>query len=243
MTEPQPYVYKIYKLTNPNNNYVYIGSTRTSLQKRLIDHRSRFQRGVAGTLHLCKLFGDNKYDVKINFLDEITISPLKTETEARIIANSFEDKHIQYATILCELNKLQEKPFEIVINKNKAYRAIDCLKQYHKKRYAENREKLIEYQREYCKRTAEKRRKYARERYRKMKEGTWKPREGKYDYNRRDDSIDCECGGKYTPKNKNHHFKTKIHLFYEAKMDWLMNVDISMNYNDFNTLHHHAPPE
>lgn len=34
---------------------------------------------------------------------------------------------------------------------------------------------------------------------------------------RAENSIDCDCGGRYTPKNKSKHMKTKKHRDYEER--------------------------
>ena len=86
------------------------------------------------------------------------------------------------------------------VNKNSACGVdIEKRKEHHKKYWAKNKDKIAERQAEY---------------YLKKKE-KYKLRESKRPviYN------DCECGGRYTNKNKSTHFKSKKHTKYMVNKD------------------------
>ena len=100
------------------------------------------------------------------------------------------------------------------MNSRRAFRTTDDLikdriinkekkAEYDKEYCAENKEKKAEYDKEYCAENKEKKAELARKYYEKNKE----------EINMK---FECECGGKYTRRNKSGHFKCKKH------QDWLL---------------------
>ena len=81
------------------------------------------------------------------------------------------------------------------LNCNKSYTTEEDRKEYNKEYREKNKDKIKEYREE----NKEKRKEYNEKNKDKIKD-------------KANEKINCECGGKYTRRNKASHFKSKKHL-------------------------------
>lgn len=86
-------VYKIYKCTNTINGKIYIGYTKKSLQKRIIEHRCSAKNGSDYFLHKAiRKYGEE------NFLWEVILESKDQE----FILNQMESHFIEKYNCFCE---------------------------------------------------------------------------------------------------------------------------------------------
>ena len=86
--------------------------------------------------------------------------------------------------------------------------------------YEENRDKKLEYQKKYREQNKEeinqKHKKYREQNKEKINEINKKYNQEHKEQikEKMNKQFNCECGGKYTPRNKARHFKSKLHQTY-----------------------------
>jgi hypothetical protein len=204
-------VYKIHCLEEGKNK-IYIGCTIQTLCKRMSGHRKEFTRWKNGLtkdkLTSFILFDEYGPQHCVITLIENVQAISKEELLARerfyIDANE------------C-VNRKYIQPTEEEMSKRRERR-----KQYIKEYYENNKEEILQKNREYNLTKADKESlKKSREKWRKNNKDKTKKyyNEHKEDFNKRSYEnsikrkkfIDCECGGRYSNLHKSTHFKTKMH--------------------------------
>ena len=159
---------KIYKISSPQCEKFYIGSTTQKLNIRLSIHKSSYKRYIEKGIGSCfTSFEVVKFDdCIIELVKNVNCNSKKEleKIEGECIKEQYDrilNKRIEGRTYKewCEINKDKMKEYREA-NKNKI-----------KEHYENNKEKLHE-------------------------------------------KFDCECGGKYTFKNKALHAKTQKHQLY-----------------------------
>jgi len=151
---------KIYALSSPHTNLLYIGSTCMSLGLRLRNHQELYKQFIKGSHNrkcsAFKLFELGFDDVRIETIDECEDicckKALLKKERFWIENNNCVNKNIPSRTAL-ESSKAHY------------YNHIEEKKQY----YIDNREKRIQYAKDYIKANQEKYNEYQRERRIKMK--------------------------------------------------------------------------
>jgi len=196
---------KIYKLTSSQTDKVYIGSTITSLDDRFSKHKCHYKSWLKSQMNKITSYDLLQYtDVKIELIKEFpceTKKELEKEEGKLILDNNCVNKHVAGRTktetdrIYRHKNKERiNETARIYWNKNK-----EKIKERKKKYVEANKEKIKEYYKEYVEANKERLKEYRKEYVEANKE-------------REKEKFTCECGGKYTYKNKSQHFKSKKHL-------------------------------
>ena len=190
---------KVYKLIdNTENQYYYIGSTTTSLAKRLWKHKQHGKEHPHQKVY--KYFNSIDWNARIILISEHCLEnkdQLRRE-EDNVIKEVLNDKKC--------LNSKRE--FTTKEEKQESYKQyyVKIKQQYHQvnKNYREkNKDKIEERMKPY--REAHKKEK---QEYDKMY------REKNKEKLREKESVihNCKCGGTYTDKHKSVHEKSKKHL-------------------------------
>jgi hypothetical protein len=180
-------VYRIYKITSPTTNNVYIGSTKCSLRKRLGEHYSDFKaynRRSASRKRYC-----TSYEIIKNgdaIITELHNFTARDRNEVLKVEGTWIS-----ATENC-------------INKIIAGRTPQ---EYSKVYYWNNKEQLNKINKEYRTENKQQLKIKKREYNRINKEQINKKRSVK---------CECECGKSYTKRHKARHMKTKYHILYES---------------------------
>ena len=164
---------KIYKISSSQCDKFYIGSTIQTLKERLQLHKIAYKRYIKNKIkYYMSSFDIVKFDDTIIEL----VKDVKCENKKEL--DRIEGKYI-------------EEYYDKILNKNIAGQTK---KEYNKKYYEENKDKISKHNNEYNK-------KYYEENKDKILEI-------------RKEKFDCECGGKYTKEHKSHHERTKIHKLF-----------------------------
>jgi len=187
MTDDKKYDYFIYKLYNPDCDYVYVGSTRNMTQRKK-NHKSN-----------CNNVNGEKYNLKV----------YKTIRDN----DGFENWFMVILEVMPDVTKMtaemQEDTYRMQLNATmnsmRATRGLMTLQEYHKQRYIDNKEHYQEYSkqryidnREYCN-------EYQKQYYQNNIERISAKQTQK---------TDCECGGKYSHRHKSTHIKSNKHQTY-----------------------------
>jgi len=228
---------KIYTIRSYQTDDLYIGSTTQTLTKRLSTHKSNFKRWKNGKYSYTSSYDIIKYgDAYIELLELFPCS-CKMELcrrEGELI-RSMDCLNKRIAGRTDKEYRDENK------DKLKEYREEnkDKTKEYDKEYYQENKDKRKEQQKEYCEANKDKlkikKREYReankdkikdklKEYYEANKEKLKIQAKKYYEANkeqskeysqankeRLNHKINCECGGKYTYKNKSTHFKSQKH--------------------------------
>ena len=223
---------KIYKITNNVNDEIYIGSTVQSLNKRFIKHKTHYKmflNGKYNNISCFKLF--DKYGIDNCFIELIESYPCETKKdlekrEGILIKNNNSVNRIIVGRTKKEYiedNKEKIKKYqEDYINNNK-----EKIKDYHEVYYKDNKDKIKKYQED----NKEKIKDY-QEVYKNNNKEKIKKYQEDYKNNNKDkinQKNNCECGGRYTNKNKSTHLKSKKHQNYLKQQQQTIN-----NYNNCN---------
>ena len=182
---------KIYILKSPQTDKIYIGSTTRTLNDRLIDHRSQYNKFMNNKLkHKSSSIELMKYDdIYIELIKEIQCTKkelLKVEGE-EIRRNNKAVNIISYDKIFDKSKQEYMKKYMLEYRKTDKYKIITKQNSTENSRKArQNYEKT-----EICKQYR-----------RKQKEM------------RREIKTVCPCGGKYSLVHKARHFKSKLHENY-----------------------------
>lgn len=182
---------RVYKLTSPHTDLVYVGSTVETLNERLRKHRNHYSAGSG--CGSCELFKFGEYDVETELLEEIEIEH-KYDPKRRKCEQKWMD---------CTKNKCN------ILNAdhNNALENKEKSKQKSIKYYQEHREDILNYHKEHYLKNKE-----------KVKQQTKQYRlENKEKINQRaNEKISCECGFVGSRRNIARHRKSKKHQDYVA---------------------------
>ena len=91
---------RIYKLTSPHTDRVYVGSTVQTLNRRLHEHRSDYN--LYQDCSSCELLKLGEYDVKIELLEEIEIEHTRELKRKRC-----EQKWIDCTENICNIRRAE----------------------------------------------------------------------------------------------------------------------------------------
>ena len=176
---------KVYKIIdNTENQFYYIGSTRTTLAKRLWKHKQHAKEHPEQKIY--KYFNSINWNVRIILINEFNLQnndQLRRE-EDNVIKNCLQDSkclntHRAYTTN--EEKSLYHNAY------NKDYEKISKIIEYRNKYRLEHKNEKSEYDQKYRELTKEKR-------------------------NKRDKTLEtCGCGAITQHGNLTHHFHTKKH--------------------------------
>jgi hypothetical protein len=185
------YEYFIYKLYNPDCDYVYVGSTR-DFTTRKSKHKSD-----------CNNVNSEKYNFKV----------YKTIRDN----DGFENWHMVILEIMPDVTKLeaemQEDCYRVdlnaTMNSQRATRGLMTLQEYHKQHnkqyYQDNKETIQQYKKQHYQDNRE-----------QLKEQSKQYRiDNKEQVNEKaKQKCYCDCGGRYTYSCKGRHLQTKKHKSY-----------------------------
>jgi hypothetical protein len=180
---------KIYKIVCNETGKIYIGSTtKKTLAMRLAQHVCNYKSFLSGGSNFTTSFDiikNNNYDIIL-----IELCPCNTKDELH-----------QKERYFIENNECVNKVIP-----------LRTQKEWAKSNYEENKNEIIEKNKEHYHNNKEK---YIL--YRSQNKEQLKARNKAYDEKRKEkmcEKHECFCGGKYTTKNKIHHFKTKMHKYF-----------------------------
>ena len=153
---------KIYKIIDKNNEYYYIGSTTSSLSKRLSEHKNKSTTDINRPLykHFLKIGWD---DAKILLLEEHKLENRNQQLkeEDRVIQMYKNDEkclnclRCYTGLTIAEYRKdYYDRSINVRLQKGKEYyvQNSDKIKEYQKKYNSENKTKVSERQKQYyCK--------------------------------------------------------------------------------------------
>jgi hypothetical protein len=196
------YEYFIYKLYNPDCDFIYVGSTR-DFTARKNKHKSD-----------CNNVNGEKYNYKV----------YKTIREH----DGFENWFMVVLEVMPDVTKLeaemQEDTYRVQLNATmntyRATRGLMTEQEYNKQHYIENREHYLEYQKQHYIENRETI--LARVKQYKIdnREAVLEGHKQYYKNNierisaKQTQKTDCECGGKYAHRHKSTHIKSKKHQSY-----------------------------
>jgi GIY-YIG catalytic domain len=120
---------RIYRIENKINNLIYIGSTVQLLYKRMANHRNDANKGYQTNLHraMRHLGYHNFYIILIKEIQCTDLDIARLEEQV-------------------EINRYDEK---ILLNENAALDSNAYKREYRKRFYQQNKERLCAYQRQY----------------------------------------------------------------------------------------------
>lgn len=147
---------RIYRLYNQKLNLAYIGKTQQELDKRLAQHKNANTRKAKNKYNASseELFKEG--DVEIELLEEIDINCYDDKIK---LTNLEKDYILKYKCVNKTLPFASTIPF---IDDKKEY-----MRQYAKYNYRKNKEKILDYQRDYNSKNMDKIKAYQKQ-YRKM---------------------------------------------------------------------------
>jgi hypothetical protein len=179
---------KIYRVVCSETDRQYIGSTCSTLVKRLSHHKKKSNSCMT------KDFIDGKIFLIEDYPCERKEQLLMRE---RFYMESMECVNLKRPIVtkeeeLKEKKEYRQKNKEHISNQKKAY-------------YHDNKDHLLKKQKEYCEKNKEKIKQYHKEYQKNNKEQLSKKRKV---------NFDCECGGKYQHSDKAKHIKTNKHQAY-----------------------------
>ena len=194
---------KIYCIRSFQTDKVYVGSTVETLSSRMSKHRYCYKKFLNGKFHYISSFEILKYDdCYIELIKSCSCSSRSEllREEGRIIRE-----------IDCVNKQIAGRTKKEWNNDNQEIRAVKQ-KEYNKT----HKEKIAVQRKEYLKNNKEKISVSSKKNYQNNKE-IRKEYQKTYNENNKEkinEKFNCECGGKYTHKNKLQHFKTKLHQDY-----------------------------
>ena len=192
---------KIYKLVCDNTPIVYYGSTISSLEHRLNEHR---RSNCCSSLELFQLG-----NVSIELVEEYPCNSRKELQARERIYIEFMLKNFNHKIICNKYIPGRTRAEWRIDNRDSIkdyYKANrDVINKKQKEYYKANRDTLKERSREYHKANREKKNEHSKVYHKENRETINKKQREKFD---------CECGGRYTRSGKARHMKTKKHLAY-----------------------------
>ena len=182
---------KIYAIRSSSTDKYYIGSTATTLCKRLYQHKNKKNTSSAEIT----AFGDA-------YIELIELFPCGSKIEL----NKRE-------------GELQREMKASIVNKYFAHTSPEQRKEQQAEYYAEhveeNRAIKAEYRAEHKEEQAEYRAEHKEEI--KEKQAEYRTKHKEEIKEKKSVNHDCECGGKYTHGHKSRHIKSKLHQTYLAQ--------------------------
>ncbi len=181
------YEYFIYKLYNPDCDFIYVGSTR-DMTARKNKHKSD-----------CNNVNNKKYNLKV----------YKTIREH----NGWDEWFMVVLEVMPDVTKMtaemQEDAYRVQLNATMNSKRASCggisIEEYNKQRYIDNRETILARVNQYQIDNKEAISKQKRQHYQDNREQILEKAYQKHD---------CLCGGKYTLQNKSKHLRTQKHKSY-----------------------------
>lgn len=184
---------KIYKIISSKTDNIYIGSTIKSLTQRLCGHYNDIKKSI--NMSSGEIL---KYDDATIVLIEDYPCECKTELLTR--------ERFYIETLPNVIN------IQIPTRTKKEYRQDnkEYFIEYGKKYRQDNREHGNEYSRKYYQNNREYHKEIAKKYRQDNKESISK---------KRNETFNCDCGGKYTRGGKSQHFKTQKHKDYIGALE------------------------
>ena len=182
---------KIYRVVCSETNRQYIGSTASTLVKRLHQHKLKNNKCM------CKDFIEPKIFLIEDYPCQRKEQLLMRE---RYFMESMECVNMRRPIITKE-------------------EELERIKQYKKELYQKNKEQINQKSKEYRENNKESILKYNKECYEKNKELINQKHKEYYEKNKEKlkEKIECECGGKYSYGAKSKHLKTNKHQKFIRK--------------------------
>ena len=183
---------KIYKIVDNTNNNIYIGSTCKTLNKRLSQHKCNYKLFLKGVYNNVRSFDIIKNgDYQIELLENCDI---KTKQELLTREKYYIENNVCLNKVIpgrtdkeLRINNQDYHKQYYIANKDKIKKYYIANKDKIKDYYDVNKDKIIEYKKR------------------------WNDVNKDKINIKRNQKIDCECGGKYTIRNKSQHFKSQKH--------------------------------
>jgi gas vesicle protein len=203
---------KIYRIWSLDTDKIYIGSTADTLSNRFCSHKASYK---------CWKNGKGVFYSSFNLFELVGVDNCKIELEHNF---SCESK----TKLNKEEGRLQRLYKDIIVNRAIAGRTDkEYLKEYRQQHKEEIKEHQKEYYQEHKDELNEKSKEYHQQHKEEIKEKVKKYQEyhkeelkqyqKEYHQQHKEEikqKHTCECGGKYTMKHKQQHFKTTKHLNY-----------------------------
>ena len=195
---------KIYKIVCNITGKIYIGSTVSTLSRRLSQHKSLYKRHLKGITRFTTSFDIIKEgDYKIVLIENVNCS--NKEELSKRERYYIENLDCVNITIPLRTNKeYKEDKKEEIHQKNKIYyqKNIDKIHErnriHHKNYYEKNIDKMRERALIYHHNNKDKKKEYYHQNKNK----------------KRTVEYICDCGSKIQNQEKNRHFKSKKHIAY-----------------------------
>jgi hypothetical protein len=207
MAEAQAQIYKIYKITSPQTDKVYIGSTKQTLKYRFSHHKS-------GAKHKGKYY--SSFDLIQNYSDcEIELIQ-EVEVDQRYIRERY---WIEFYQDKC-------------VNERIPIRTKEETREHQREYYEANREQIREHQRAYRSENRDQIKENQREFYEANREQIREHQREYYEANREqiNAKITCECGSKitrgYMSSYMSKHRKTMKHLKFVQSITNQSSLDV-----------------
>jgi len=188
---------KIYKVINPQNEIIYIGSTTQTLSQRFCRHE---HKAIGNKIILLENCPCNSREELVKREQELIEQYDNLLNKQR--AYMSEEQHKEYKKKYYEEQYQNNR--DKILEKSKIYyeenknKILENKKEYNKKHYQKNRDKILEYKKVYDENNKEKAKVYYEKNKNKILE--------KYKV-----KIICECGCEISKYN-NKHKKSKKHI-------------------------------
>ena len=191
---------KVYKIIdNTEKQYFYIGSTTSTLSKRLWKHKQHAKENPNQKVY--KYFSSINWDVNIILISE---HHCENKDQLRREEDLYIRKYISDPRCLNSRREIITYEEKLQLNIDNYYKNIEYFKAQSKIYREENKQKIEEkmkpYREVHKKEKAQYDKMYKEKNKEKIKE--------------KESIHNCECGGRYTYKHKARHDKTKKHLLF-----------------------------
>ena len=218
---------KIYKIVNNLNTNIYVGSTISTLCKRMGKHRELdnkcMSKNIGVDLKECSIILVEKYPCKDNtelrsrerfYFDKYKLEGLNLVNKNRPIVTKEEKKELQTQYGINNKVKILEYAKQYNINNKKKIlesskqhyiKNKERIKEKHKQNYIKNTEKYKQYRIDNIDKIKEVSKQYYIDNKNKIKE-------------RHSIPYTCECGSTLRKNDKPRHNKTKKHIKYLATL-------------------------
>jgi hypothetical protein len=216
---------KIYKISSDHSDQVYVGSTKTSLEKRLETHTGNINKCSSKQLIdlgnykislIEEVHEQDRYIIEQYWIDQLDCVNQK---RAFITEEEKEEQRKQYYNyhkeeILKNNKKYREDHKEEILKNNKKYyeehkeEILKNNKKYyedHKEEILKNNKKYREDHKEYFKHYREEHKEQIKQYYQNNKEELKQRRE------ECKKKFTCECGKVLYENSRNYHMKSKLH--------------------------------
>jgi hypothetical protein len=204
---------KIYKISSPQCEKFYIGSTTNTINIRLSEHKSNYKRYIKNEIGgYLTSFEVVKFDDCIIELIKDVKCENRKELE-RVEGDCIKEHHDRI------LNKYVAGRTDIEYYEANKINLTKYKKEYYEANKDKNKEIIKEYReankdkyKEYCEANKEKIKEQKKEYHKAHKEHLNNKRKERNEANK--EKFNCDCSGKYTTDNKTKHEKTKKHQLF-----------------------------